>query len=63
VLTSFDTLLVELPRTLAPRDERHNDQNDNRGNDNQNDRGGTHTGSPFWVVGVESPLSHVPRTA
>ena len=37
VLASFDTLLVELPRTLAPRDERHSGQNDDHCNDNQND--------------------------
>ncbi len=41
VLASFDTLLVELLRTLAPRDERHSGQNDDHCNDNQNDRGGT----------------------
>ena len=40
VLASFDTLLVELPRTLAPRDERHNGQNDNHCDDNQSDHGG-----------------------
>jgi hypothetical protein len=51
MLASFDTLLVELPRTLAPRDERHSGQNDDHCNDNQNDRGGAHTVSPSWVVG------------
>jgi hypothetical protein len=53
VLASFDTLLVELPRTLAPRDEPHSGQNDDHCNNNQNDRGGAHTVSPFWVVGPQ----------
>jgi hypothetical protein len=47
VLASFDTLLVELPRTLAPRDEPHSGQNDDHCNNNQNDRGGAHTVSPL----------------
>jgi hypothetical protein len=47
VLASFNTLLVELPRTLAPRDERNSGQNDDHCNDDQNDRGSTHTVSPF----------------
>ncbi len=54
VLASFDTLLVELPRTLAPSYERHGGQNNDHCNDNEDDRGGTHTVSPFWVVGAES---------
>jgi hypothetical protein len=42
VLASLDTFLVELPRTLAPRDERRSGQNNDHCNDNQNDRGSTH---------------------
>src|SRR5512133_4052860 len=37
VRASFDALLIELSRTLAPRDERHNGQNDDHCNGNQND--------------------------
>jgi hypothetical protein len=50
VLASFVTLLVELPRTLAPSDKRHSGQNDDHCNDDQNDRSGAHTVSPFLLV-------------
>ena len=52
VLASFDTLLVELPRTLA-RDEGHSGQSDDHCNNDQNDRGGARAVSPFWVVGPQ----------